>query len=396
MRLWNRISSHASLRVPSTERVTEVYADIWQRLVGRDSVVTKPKQLTKKERSLAEAEKAMFKAVKHPLEHRMTRITPAFLKNSSKPCYISSVSTVTPPGESDKPDLVLVHGYGGGKAIWIRNIDELSKHYRVHTVDLLGWGRSTRNRYCGSDATKAQSYFVDSLESWREAMNIKKMTLLGHSFGGFVSTSYALKHRDRLNKLVLLSPIGLQGFRFPADQALSLSGRILFTSIWTLTPQRILGMLPKSRVLRMLANSRVKTIQAFGFPDDTVIRYVYELATQSVSGEMAFSKLMGPTKDSAMTWHVPLKQRLQELKDLPIFLAYGEHDWIDYRFATEVRNKILPQTKVFLLPDAGHHGYVEAADLLSYIVSNLDNDLSSLEYLGDKDKLPRRSGLSIA
>jgi pimeloyl-ACP methyl ester carboxylesterase len=91
-----------------------------------------------------------------------------------------------------------------------------------------------------------------------------------------------------------------------------------------------------------------------------------------------------------------LKDKLRELKDLPISLAYGEHDWIDYRFATEVRNKILPQTKVFVLPNAGHHGYVEAADLLSYIVSNLDNDLSSLEYHGDKDNIPRRSGLSIA
>jgi pimeloyl-ACP methyl ester carboxylesterase len=117
---------------------------------------------------------------------------------------------------------------------------------------------------------------------------------------GFVSASYALKHRERLDNLVLLSPIGLQGFQFPADQVFSLSARILFTSIWTLTPQRILGMLPKSRVLRMLANSRARTVQAFGYPDDTVIRYVYELATQSVSGEMAFSKLMGPSKDSTM------------------------------------------------------------------------------------------------
>lgn len=237
---------------------------------------------------------------------------------------------------------------------------------------------------------------------------------------GFVSASYALKHRDRLNNLVLLSPIGLQGFQFPADQVFSVSARILFTSIWTLTPQRILGMLPKSRVLRMLRNSRVRTVKAFGYPDDTVVHYVYELATQSVSGEMAFSKLMGPSKDSTMVslklmsnwlrkcitiysfcfhhkaWHVPLKDQLHQLQDLPLYMIYGEHDWIDFRYATKVRREILPQTKVFLLPNAGHHGYVEAANLLSYIVSNLDKDLSSVEYKGELDNVNQRSGLSIA
>ncbi|CAO3696282.1 unnamed protein product [Umbelopsis ramanniana] len=393
MRFWNRVNSHLATRSMGSENVLEVYADIWRNLSGRGHGAPQ-KLASKKRQSLAIAEKAMFRCVQQPLKSQMTEIQPTWSRKSSKPCYISSVSTNSDTTEK-KPDLVLVHGYGGGKGIWIRNIDELSKHYTVHAIDLLGWGRSTRDRYCGNDAVKAQSYFVDSLESWRQAMGIEKMTLLGHSFGGFVSASYALKHRERLDRLVLLSPIGLKGFRFPADQIFSLSSRILFTSIWTLTPQRILGMLPKSRVLQMLARSRVKTVQAFGYPDDTVIRYIYELATQSVSGELAFSKLMGHTKDSSMAWHVPLKDQLHQLQDLPLYMVYGENDWIDFRYAREVKKNILPQTKVFLLPNAGHHGYVEAADLLSHIVSNLDKDLSSLEYHGELDNA-RGNYLSFA
>jgi pimeloyl-ACP methyl ester carboxylesterase len=95
-------------------------------------------------------------------------------------------------------------------------------------------------------------------------------------------------------------------------------------------------------------------------------------------------------------WHVPLKDQLYQLKDLPLYLIYGEHDWIDFRFAAKVRREILYQTKIFLLPNAGHHGYVEAADLLSYIVSNLNRDLSSVEYDGNEDNVRRRTGLSIA
>lgn len=147
MRFWTGVNTNSASRLISNESLTAVYSDIWRRLVGsRNGAI--PKQHSKKEASLAEAEEAMFRIVQQPLEHRMTEIKPTWTRRATKPCYISSVSTNFEDTESTKPDLVLIHGCnyhwrlyccivscinkrcetdGGGKGIWIRNIDELSK-----------------------------------------------------------------------------------------------------------------------------------------------------------------------------------------------------------------------------------------------------------------------------
>jgi cardiolipin-specific phospholipase len=56
---------------------------------------------------------------------------------------------------------------------------------------------------------QAESFFTDSLEEWREKMGINKMTLVGHSLGGYLVTAYALKHPQHVSRLVLLSPAGV-------------------------------------------------------------------------------------------------------------------------------------------------------------------------------------------
>jgi cardiolipin-specific phospholipase len=56
---------------------------------------------------------------------------------------------------------------------------------------------------------EAEAFFVDSLEEWREKMELDKMTLVGHSLGAYMSVAYALKYPMRVSKLVLLSPAGV-------------------------------------------------------------------------------------------------------------------------------------------------------------------------------------------
>ena len=56
---------------------------------------------------------------------------------------------------------------------------------------------------------EAESFFIDSLEEWRDKMGLEKMTLVGHSLGGYLSIAYALKYPTRVSKLILLSPAGI-------------------------------------------------------------------------------------------------------------------------------------------------------------------------------------------
>jgi len=56
---------------------------------------------------------------------------------------------------------------------------------------------------------EAESFFVESLEEWRERAGLEKMTLIGHSLGAYFSTVYALRYPERVHKLLLLSPAGV-------------------------------------------------------------------------------------------------------------------------------------------------------------------------------------------
>jgi cardiolipin-specific phospholipase len=56
---------------------------------------------------------------------------------------------------------------------------------------------------------RAEDFFVDSLEAWREKGGYEKMTLIGHSLGGYLSAAYTLKYPSRVDRLILISPVGI-------------------------------------------------------------------------------------------------------------------------------------------------------------------------------------------
>ncbi len=119
--------------------------------------------------------------------------------------------------EKIRTPLVLVHGFASGTGLWAMNLDELSKRQSVHSVDLLGFGRSSRPQF-SSDSAEAEQQFVDALEKWREQVGISKFILLGHSLGGFIACSYALKYPERVRHLILADPWGINEKPPPGEE----------------------------------------------------------------------------------------------------------------------------------------------------------------------------------
>ena len=97
--------------------------------------------------------------------------------------------------------LVLVHGLGGGLGLWSKNLVDLTAHFDVvYAFDLLGFGRSSRPVPPAGSPTRVQAWWVESLENWREAMEIEQpFEMCGHSLGAPCDISCELRFPNDFN-----------------------------------------------------------------------------------------------------------------------------------------------------------------------------------------------------
>ena len=149
-----------------------------------------------------------------PLGPRRWQSTLVSLSGKNRALNELSVERV---GEEVDQNLVMLHGYGAGLGFFYKNFEGLSraKGWKLYALDLLGMGRSSRPPFKvrakerQGRIREAEDWFVDSLEEWRKERRLERFTLLGHSLGGYMAACYCLKYPGRVNKLFLVSPVGI-------------------------------------------------------------------------------------------------------------------------------------------------------------------------------------------
>ncbi|NQZ77651.1 MAG: alpha/beta fold hydrolase [Ekhidna sp.] len=122
-------------------------------------------------------------------------------------------------GQKSLPVLLMIHGLGGSIKNWYFTIDSLSESFRCIALDLPGYGLSTMKYFSKYDEDYL-GFFAETVDTFAKALDLKNVTLIGHSMGGQVSIIAALDKPLWLKNLVLASPAGFETFEDHEAKAL--------------------------------------------------------------------------------------------------------------------------------------------------------------------------------
>ncbi|KAI0723029.1 alpha/beta-hydrolase [Earliella scabrosa] len=339
--------------------------------------------------------------------------------------YLNTFSiTPTSPSPNAPPPAVVLHGYGAGLGFFFQNFPALGKWAgkrgtSVYAVDWLGMGRSARVPFqvkakredIDGRVREAESFFIDSLEEWRQKMGLECMTLVGHSLGGYLSVAYALRYPTRVNKLILLSPAGIprdpnstvpsreltdeqttgassQDHAEPANarqvqdlkssqqeaQRQESRSRKLFTYLWEQgwSPFQVVR---STFVWGPMLIGKYSSRRFIGLGDEdtrAMHDYIMNITLAKGSGEYCISHLLAPGAHARR----PMVDRISALK-IPVTFVYGDHDWMDPEGGKESVERLRQAGngfgRMYMIPHAGHHVYLDNPKAMNdLLVKELD------------------------
>ena len=99
---------------------------------------------------------------------------------------------------SQKPPIVLIHGFPFSLEMWNPQIDFLKGNYRVIAYDIRGHGNSD-----DGDGQYTIEFFVDDLIALLDYLKIPKVTICGLSMGGYIALRAIERNPDRVSSLIL-------------------------------------------------------------------------------------------------------------------------------------------------------------------------------------------------
>lgn len=234
--------------------------------------------------------------------------------------------------EGRGPALVLLHGLMSCLRVWDGWVDELAPHYRVIRLDLPGFGASSPP--AGQDYSLA--YTLELLEELRARLDLDRFHLAGNDLGGFLAWLYAAQHPERVDKLILLDPLGYPNELPP----------FVRVSAWPMLSE-VLGTLGAHLVLAHYLRAAYGDPAIADQPSVARQRELLERASNRRALRETCRQLREHERDHK------LRRAMRRLR-AETLLMWGERDLLLAPSGLEAWRRDLPTASVRLYAGAGH------------------------------------------
>ncbi|MET8004699.1 alpha/beta fold hydrolase [Nonomuraea glycinis] len=254
-------------------------------------------------------------------------------------------------GPSDAPPLVLLHGSATNSAMWLTDVAGFARHFRVYAIDLVGEpGLSAPSR-----PDLASGAYARWLEEVLDALDIRRISMVAVSLGGWIALDYATRHPGKVERLALQCPGGI--------------GPQLWGKLMVALLLKPLGRWGRARSMRLLLGPASTSVTA---PAPAAAPGTMAVPASSQAADFgAFMLLINGAFRHRMG-RMPLfdDESLRRLT-MPLLVIVGGRDaFLDSSGTRRRITETAPHAAIRFLPDWGHYLPNQTDEITGFLTEN--------------------------
>lgn len=250
------------------------------------------------------------------------------------------------PGQ---PPVLFIHGSGPGVSAWANwrlVLPKLSPQRRVIAPDMLGFGYTQRPEPAAQAGAYTMDAWVQQAVDLLDALDIAQADLVGNSFGGALSLALAIRHPQRVRRLVLMGSVGLS---FPITPGLD--------AVWGYTP----SFENMRRIMDVFAFDR-------GLVSDELAKLRYEASIRPGFQESFGAMFPAPRQQ----WIEKLASADAAIRALPheTLVVHGRDDQVIPVDCSVRLAEMIPRSQLHVFGRCGHWTQIEHNERFVRLVSD--------------------------
>lgn len=255
--------------------------------------------------------------------------------------------------------LILIAGGPGGSHYGLRSFDSLSVKGNIKLIYYDGYGRGKSDT-----AEDVKEYTlerdIEDLEALRKAMNLSKVSLLGHSYGSLVAQGYALKYGENVSHLIIANGFHSYLMWQANDDNCNHEIKTNYPEVWSdLMAHREQGGISSDSIHQSIYG-RVPYGFLYAYNPTKFINRGRKPYPNSFNSELYY-QMVGKDGDFIVGNDIGNFDFRTQLKDLkmPVLVIAGRFDRVAVPSMMVKYKEYCPQAKFVMFEQSGHNPQIE-------------------------------------